>query len=60
MGPRVYTLCLFDPGRLVPRVQLLDAATDEDAIAEANSMSPGTRRELWHRHRLVASIRSAR
>ena len=55
---RVYTICFFDRGLLVPRVTLIDAASDEEAVSEARSMSPWTRREVWDRHRPVATIRS--
>lgn len=57
-GLRVYTVCFFDPGQFVPRVKLLDALTDEEAIAEARTMNPWTKRELWERHRFVATIQS--
>lgn len=61
MGPpvgigRLYTACFFDQGLIVPRVRLLEAATDEDAITEVRSSHIFTRRELWDRHRLVAVI----
>ena len=53
---RLYTLCYFDNGLVVPGVQLFDAETDEEAIAEAESLHPFRNRELWDRHRLVAVI----
>lgn len=54
--PRVYSICCFDRGLLVPRVQLLEAATDEEAVSEARSMHRNKSRELWHRHRLIAVL----
>lgn len=53
---RVYSLCLFSPGEVVPTVELIDAATDAEAIAVAGSNRQFKRRELWDRHRLVAVI----
>ena len=54
---RVYTICHFDAGLLVPRVKLFDGASDEEAIAEARAINPWSRCEIWDRHRLVATIR---
>lgn len=54
---RVYSLCFFDRGCVVPRVQLLDAYTDEEAIEAARSTNRFKRREIWLRHRLVGILR---
>lgn len=53
---RVYTACFFDQGLVVPRVKVLEAPTDDDAISELRSLNRFTERELWHGHRLVAVI----
>ena len=53
---RVYTLCSFDGGLIVPKVQLIDAATDDEAVARARGTNMWNLRELWDRHRLVAVI----
>ena len=53
---RVYTACFFDPGVIVPRVSMLAAANDEEAIAAMRSSQIFKMRELWDRHRLVAVI----
>jgi hypothetical protein len=53
---RVYSICFFDRGLVVPRVQLLEADTDEEAISAAQSMNRVLAWELWDRHRLVAAI----
>jgi hypothetical protein len=55
-GDRVYTACFFDHDAIVPRVQLLAAATDDDAIAQVRRSHRFKTRELWDRHRLVAVI----
>ena len=58
-GPRVYSLCSFDPGLVVPEIELIDANNDEDALAQARCRRFSMRRELWDRHRLVATIPAA-
>ena len=50
---RLYSLCFFDRGWIVPQVQFLDAENDEEALSIARSMRPGITREIWDRHRLV-------
>jgi len=56
MGPRIYRVCLFEPGAVVPKVQLMSATSDEQAVALASTIDPSTEREVWDRHRLVAQI----
>ena len=56
--PRIYSLCWFDEGLVVPQVSLLEAASDEEAIGRVRSMHRFKARELWQRHRLVASFRA--
>ena len=53
---RIYTLCVFEPNSVVPQVALIDAADDEDALAEARIRRAFTTREVWDRHRLVGVI----
>lgn len=53
-GQRLYRICLFERGAVVPRVQLISAPGDEQAIALANGIDPSAEREIWERHRLVA------
>jgi hypothetical protein len=53
---RIYRLCLFEPGAVVPRVQLLSAPSDEEAVALAVDIDPVAEREVWDRHRLVAML----
>jgi len=54
--PSIYRICLFEPGAVVPKVQLFSAAGDEQAVALASTIDPATERELWNRHRLVAYL----
>lgn len=56
---RVYSICFFDRGLVVPQVTLIDATTDADAISQARSMNRFTVREIWDRHRLIAVIPAA-
>jgi hypothetical protein len=44
---RVYSLCSFDPELVVPQVELIDAESDERAIALARSRGFRMRREVW-------------
>jgi hypothetical protein len=48
---RVYSL---DPGNEL-RHDWLDADDDEEAIKTVASISAGSKRELWHKDRLVAT-----
>jgi hypothetical protein len=57
---RVYSVCCFDDGLVVPQVSLLEAGSDEEAIRTVRSMHCLKTRELWQRHRLVASFRAER
>ena len=53
---RIYSLCSFAQGVIVPDVRLIEAATDAEAIEIARDGRLFTTRELWDRHRLVAVI----
>jgi len=55
---RFYSVCSFDRGLVVPRVTLLEAYSDDEAIRAVSAMSRFFERELWDRHRLVAVIRA--
>jgi hypothetical protein len=56
----VYCLCFFERQIVVPEVVLIDAATDDQAVAEARLRRSLTTREVWDRHRLVAVIPASR
>ena len=53
---RVYTLCFFERGWVVPKVQLIDASTDDEAVEFARGSGWCSLKEVWDRHRLVAVI----
>jgi hypothetical protein len=57
---RVYCVCLFPRGAVVPTVKLLEAASDAEAIQLAFCISPSGEREVWDRHRLVARLAPVR
>ena len=56
----VYSVCFFESGLIVPRVSLLEAASDDEAVSAAYAMNRFSMRELWDRHRLVAVIPAER
>jgi hypothetical protein len=56
---RVYRICLFDCGAVVPAVELFSAQNDEQAVAFARSINPSAEREVWDWHRLVAHLPAA-
>ena len=53
---QVYTVCLFGRNFVVPEVQILEAPSDESAIAEARTRNVFSSREVWKGHRLLAVI----
>lgn len=53
---RIYTLCVFREGLVVPEVSMIEAESDKQAIDLARATRLLTNRELWDRHRLVAVI----
>lgn len=53
---RYYRVCSFMPGAVVPKVELVGASCDEEALLLAGSIERSTERELWDRHRLVACL----
>ena len=50
---RVYSVCFFGKGWIVPEVQFVEAATDKDASDLDGSMRPWMTREVWQSNRLV-------
>lgn len=53
---KTYRVYCFDGARQALTNDLIEAASDEEAIAKANAMGFGTRCELWEGHRLVAEL----
>ena len=61
MSPRqTYRLYMFDGVRMVLSNDLIEAASDEEALAAAHLAGSGTRTELWQGRRLVAEIEAER
>jgi hypothetical protein len=56
---KVYLICLFERGAIVPEVRLVEAACDEDAISLAQAMHPSAEREVWDMDRRVAHFPGA-
>lgn len=54
---RLYSVCIYSRGAIVPQVQFLEAANDEAALTIASSMKPWMTREVWERHRLVRTLK---
>ena len=53
---KTYRVCRYDSTRHVVDQDWILAASDEDAIANAEAAGFGTRCEIWDGHRLVASL----
>ena len=53
---RVYCVCLFPRGAVVPTVKLVEAANDAEAVRLATVINPSGEREVWDHHRLVARL----
>lgn len=54
---RIYNICAFKAGCVVPEVSLLEAGSDEEALHVASSAFAFAVREVWDRHRLVAVLK---
>ena len=48
--------CLDGAGRITGAADVIEAPSDEEAIAIARERSPETRCEIWQGRRLVATI----
>jgi hypothetical protein len=57
---RMYRICSFAPGAVVPKVELIGATCDEEALLVADTIERSAERELWDRHRLVACLPARR
>lgn len=53
-----YRVYCFDGVRKALTNDLIQAATDDEAIAQANAIGIGSKCELWEGHRLVAELES--
>lgn len=55
-GQHVYSICFVDRNFVVPDVLIIEAESDEQALAQAEANRLFTTREVWSRHRLVGVI----
>ena len=53
---RTYRICTFDNALKVVTADLIDAASDEDAIARAHASGLRDKCEIWDGDRLVAEL----
>ncbi|HEX6602521.1 MAG TPA: hypothetical protein VF030_07735 [Solirubrobacterales bacterium] len=57
MSPRnTYRLYTFDGVRMVLDADLIEAESDEEALAKATAAASGRKAELWQDRRLVAAL----
>ena len=61
MSPRqTYRLYTFDGVQMILSNEIIEAASDEEALAAAHAADFATRAELWEGRRLVAAIEAQR
>lgn len=53
---RTYRVYCFDGVRKALSNDLIQATSDEDAIAQANAIGIGTKCELWEGNRLIVQL----
>lgn len=54
--PRTYRVVCYDAAHTILTAELIEAASDEEAIAQAEAAGYGTACEIWHGNRLVAQL----
>ena len=54
--PITYRVCLYDEQLKTLSAELIQAASDEEAVARARATAPGAKGEVWHGSRLVAQL----
>jgi hypothetical protein len=58
--PRTYRIVCYDAANRLVTADLIEAATDQDAIAMVEGAGFGTKCEIWHGGRLVAHLEAER
>lgn len=53
---RTYRICLYDDQLRSLSAELIEAATDDEAVAQAQLAGQGAKAEVWHGTRLVARL----
>jgi hypothetical protein len=57
---KTYRVYCFDGVNKIVSADMLQAVSDEDAIAQAEARGFGTKCEIWEGQRLVAQLQEAR
>ena len=57
---RIYRVYCYDSVQNVVSSDLIEASSDEDAIAQAQAAGFGTKCEIWEGDRLVAKLEAQR
>ena len=57
---KTYRVCCFDAKLKILSADLIEAASDQDAIAAAEAADFGTHCEIWDGDRLVAQLQGER
>ena len=58
--PKTYRIVCYDAANKIVTADLIEAASDEDAIAQAEAAGFGTKCEIWDGNRLVTQLESER
>jgi hypothetical protein len=58
--PRTYRIVCYDAANRLVTADLIEAASDEEAVAKAHAAGFGTKCEIWHGNRLVARLEAER
>ena len=58
--PTVYRVYCYDGSKMTLTGDLIQASSDEDAIAKAEARGFGSRCEIWDGNRLVAELQGER
>ncbi len=53
---KTYRVVCYDAANHAVTADLIDATSDQDAIAKAQAAGFGTKCEVWHGNRLVAQL----
>jgi hypothetical protein len=58
--PRTYRVVCYDAANKLVTADLIEAASDEEAVAKAEAAGYGDKCEIWHGNRLVARLEAER
>lgn len=53
---RIYRVCSFEKGAVIPRVELIKASSDAQAVEMARNLNSSPQCEIWEGHRLVGEF----